>query len=201
MSILLYPLFIPTYGVALFCYAYSQQVVYMPLAWVLVAVTGTLILTCILPITAIAIMMRKGQVTDFQITDEKERTLPYLYTILGFGFWCYLMIAILHAPLSIAFISIGATVAISLVAFINLRWKISAHLTGLGGLTGGIMSYYLGIGSMPSSGLLSVLFLLSLALMFARVYVNAHTPYQVCTGWLLGLSCTTIPYCIYSYVA
>ena len=201
LSILLYPLFVPTYGVALFCYAYAQRVVYMPLAWVLVAVIGTFVLTCLLPVTAIAIMMRRGQVSDFQITNAQERTMPYIYSILGFGFWCYLVIAILHAPASIGFVAVGATVAITMVAWINRRWKISAHLTGLGGMIGGMLSYYMGIGLMPSWGAMSQWFLLTVLLMYARVHLDAHTPAQVCAGWLLGLACTFIPYCIYLYVA
>ena len=48
LSILLYPLFVPTYGVALFCYAFHTQVVPLPAVWVLIAVLGTLLLTCIL---------------------------------------------------------------------------------------------------------------------------------------------------------
>lgn len=198
MSVVLYPLFIPTYGMALFCYA-LMQLTPMPLVWPLIAVIGTLILTCILPITAIWMLIRRGAVKDLQIEDAGERTMPYIYTIFGFGFWSYLMIHVLHAPLCIAYITIGATVAIGLIAIINRWWKISAHLTGLGGLIGGIMSYYLGIGMMPSWGLMSGLFLLSLALMYARTGLGAHTPAQVSAGWLLGITATFVPYCLYQY--
>lgn len=200
ISIMLYPLFIPTYGVALFCYVFSVYLRFVSLGWSLVAVIGTLVLTCVLPITAIGIMIRSGKVSDLEITDSTQRTMPYIYTIFGFSCWSYLMITILHAPRFMGWVAVGATVALGLVAFINRWWKISAHLTGMGGLFGGLMSFYLGIGMMPSWGMPGLLLTLSLLLMYARVRVNAHTPAQVCVGWLLGITCTFIPYCIYQYV-
>lgn len=200
LSGVLYPLFIPTYGIVLFCCAFARAA-QVPLVWSLVAVIGTCVLTCILPITAIGILIRRGVVTDLQIADAGERTMPYIYSAFGFGFWAYLMNNILHAPDCIGLISIGATCAILLIALINLWWKISAHLTGLGGLIGGIMSYYLSISTMPSWGLITVLLLISLALMYARVYLRAHQPSQVSAGWLLGITSTFLPYYIYQYAA
>lgn len=200
LSIILYPLLIPTYGVGLFCYAFSHQVYPLPPVWTGVAVVGTLVLTLLLPVTAIGILIRQGKVKDLEITDAKQRTLPYLYTVFGFGCWWYLMHSILHAPTYITLATAGATLAIILVSVINRHWKISAHLSGTGGLVGGLMSYYAGIGVVPSWGVLSFCLTLSLLLMYARVRLEAHTPAQVCAGWLLGMACTFLPYGIYSYV-
>ncbi len=201
LSILLYPLFVPTYGIALFCYAYHTQVAPLMPVWTAVAIVGTFVLTCVLPMTAIWILIRRGAVKDMQIENAGERTMPYLYAALGFAFWSYLIVSILHAPLYLDFIAIGATVAIALVALINRRWKISAHLSGLGGLTGGLLTYCLGIGAFPTWGTWCLWLGLSLILMFARLRLNAHTSAQVCAGWLLGIACTFIPYGIYCYVA
>ena len=200
LSILLYPLFIPTYGIILFCVAFSHHVQPLLPVWSIVAISGTLLLTCLLPITAIWLLMRRGKVQDLYIDNADERTVPYMYAVLGFGFWCYLLIAILHAPLYLNCVAIGATVAIGLIALINRTWKISAHLTGLGGFVGGLMSYYVGVGLFPSTWMLVLCLALSLLLMCARLRVKAHTPEQVCTGWLLGIACTFLPYCVISYV-
>lgn len=201
LSVVLYPLFVPTYGIALFCYAHTLHIAPLHWAWTLVAILGTFVLTCVIPITAIGIMMKKGEVTNFHIDNPRERTMPYIYAALGFAFWSYLMASILHAPLFLSFIAIGATAAIGVVALINRFWKISAHLTGFGGLVGGIFCYCLGIGAIPTWSTLVLWCALSLLLMWARLRMNAHTPAQVCAGWLLGLSCTFIPYCIYTYAA
>jgi len=200
LSVVLYPLFIPTYGIVLFCVAQAAHVASLPWIWVLIAIVGTLVLTCILPVTTIWIMMRRGVVKDLYIDDPRQRTMPYLYSCLGFGFWAYLLAETLHAPLFLVSIAIGATVAIGLVSIINRWWKISAHLTGMGGLLGGIMSYCLGIGAIPTWGTWVVLLGLSWLLMVARLRLDAHTGAQVSTGWLLGMICTFVPYLIMSHV-
>lgn len=199
LSVVFYPLFVPTYGMVLFCHSYHTAVHPMPLVWSIVAILGTLFLTCILPITAIWLLMLRGKVKDMQITDARERTVPYLYSIIGFGFWCYLLIAILHVPVYLRFVAIGATVALALVMLINRKWKISAHLTGLGGLFGGLISYCIGIGAVPTWGTLILWLSVILVVMYARLRLDAHTPAQVSAGFLLGITCTFIPYCIYHY--
>ena len=200
LSIVLYPLFVPTYGIALFCYAYHTQVAPLASVWISVAIVGTFVLTCVLPITSIWILIRRGTVKDMQIENAGERTMPYLYSALGFGFWTYLIVRILQAPIYLDFIALGATAAILCVALINRRWKISAHLTSMGGLFGGIMTYCLGIGAFPTWGTWCLWLGLSLLLMYARLRLNAHTSAQVCAGWLFGIACTFIPYGIYYYV-
>ena len=199
LSILLYPLFVPTYGIALFCQAYHTQVNPLSPVWSIIAIVGTFLLTCLIPMSAIWIRIKRGVIKDIQIEDSEQRTVPYLYAALGFGFWSYLMIAILHAPLYIDFIALGATAAIGLITLINRWWKISAHLTGMGGLTGGLFAYCLGIGALPTVGTVCLWFGLTLALMYARIYLKAHTASQVSAGWLMGLICTFLPYCIYVY--
>ena len=201
LSVVLYPLFVPTYGIALFCYAHSLHIAPLNAVWVSVAVFATFLLTCVLPVTAIWIMMRRGQVQDMYIDDPHERTMPYIYAALGFAFWAYLLIAILHVPLFLAYIAVGATAAICLVALINRWWKISAHLTGFGGLLGGLFAYCLGIGAVPTAATLTLWLALSYLLIYARLRLDAHTPAQVTAGWLLGLACTCLPYCIYVYAA
>ena len=135
LSLVFYPLFVPTYGIALFCYAFQ-----CPMVWSAVAIIGTVLLTCVLPMTAIGIMIHKGKVKDIQISNAAERTLPYLYSTIGFMFWSYLIGGVLEAPLFLTLVAVGATVALGIVTIINRYWKISARLTGIGGLIGGWMS-------------------------------------------------------------
>ena len=88
--------------------------------------------------------------------------------------------------------AIGATAALLAVTIINQWWKISAHLTAMGGLFGSICSIALAYSTLPTT-LLIIVLLISLLLMYARLYLDAHTPMQVICGYLLGIVCTFIP--------
>ena len=200
LSTILYPLFIPTYGIALFCYAYHIQVRQLPVIWYVIAICVTFLYTCLLPMIGIWILIRQKRVTDWQIANSKERTLPYMLTSIGFALWCHLMFNTLDAPPYICWPVLGATIAIFIVAVINHAWKISAHLTAFGGLLGGLLCFCLGVGILPSWGVLTGWLGLTLLLMYARLFLDAHTSTQVVAGWLLGLICTLLPYWIYFYV-
>lgn len=199
ISILLYPLIMPTYGMLLFCWCMSQLGTLPVGAWI-VCVGFTLLLTLIIPVTAIMIRIRSGKVSDLYITLREQRTVPYLYTITCFTAWCYMLWAILHAPMYLVLIAVAATLALVAVLIINRWWKISAHLTGLGGLTGGVLGHYLIAGG--GAMLLPLLLLgAALVLMYARLYLKAHSQLQVIFGYLLGLTFTFIPCMILSYAA
>lgn len=200
ISAVFYPLFVPTIGMALLCHAFHNQVMPLTTAWVVIAIVCTFILTCILPLTAIMVLIKRGTITDIYITDHRQRTMPYLYAIVGFAFWSYLLIFTLQAPLCINVVAIGATIALILVMVINRWWKISAHLTGMGGLLGGILSYCLAITAVPTWSTLCIWLILTLILIYARLWLKAHTPTQVVAGWLLGLCCTLIPNIVITYV-
>ena len=199
LSCIFYPLFMPTIGMVLLCHAYHTQI--MPLAgiWIATTIGCTILLSCILPLTAILILMRRGSITDIHISNAKQRTTPYLYSIIGFAFWAYMLIFTIKAPLCINVVAVGATIALIAVTIINYWWKISAHRTGMGGLLGGILSYCLSTQAIPTWGTLCTWLGCTLALMYARLYLKAHTPTQVVAGWLLGLCCTLIPNIIIYY--
>ena len=193
LSMVLYPLFVPTYGMALFCYGHYTQVGPLDSVWMIVAIVGTFVLTCAIPLSIILYMIHRGNVRDLYMHDAHERTAPYLYTTFGFGFWGYLLIAVLETPAYISVVGVGATLAIGLVTLINRTWKISAHLTAFGGLFGGMLSFCIGIGAIPMWTTLAAWLGLMLLLMYARLWLNAHTPGQVICGMLLGLTCTLVP--------
>lgn len=180
-----YPLWIPTYGMLIYCVSIKSII------W-------TFVLTGLLPIITILVMIRRGQVTNLYITNPQERTLPYLYTFAYFGIWCYFLYSA-HFPPFFFWSAVGATAALAVVTIINTKWKISAHLTGLGGLIGGILSWFLYFQLMPSIGFIAILLSVALLLMYARLYVQAHTPLQVVAGLLLGIAFTFIPNLIITY--
>ena len=200
LSIALYPLFLPTYAMCLFCYSYSAHIEYPLIFWSLFVIGSTLLLTCIVPVIAIYIMIKMGKVQDFYIDKQEERALPYLITLICFCGWYSLLSRVLLVPTCVTMAIAGSILVFSVVSFINFGWKISAHLTAFGCFVGGILSYCMGIEVMPSWWIMGALFSLSLLLMYARLGLQAHTPAQVIVGWLWGLFGALSPYMIFCLV-
>lgn len=191
ISAILYPMFIPTYGILIYFLALRSLITYpTPLIWI--GVIGTLIFTCLLPLSVILVMIHRGNLTDIYIRNPKQRTMPYIYSTICYSFWAYFCSQVMHLPQFIVLTAIGSAVVLLIVLLINRTWKISAHLTALGGLFGGMMSFSLSTGVSATPALIGCS-IAALLLMFARVYDESHTPLQVISGYLLGTMATFLP--------
>ena len=191
ISAILYPMFIPTYGILIYFLALRSFITYpTPLIWI--GVIGTFVFTCLLPLSVVLVMIHRGNLTDIYIRNPKQRTMPYIYSTICYGFWAYFCWQVMHLPLFIVLTAVGSTAVLLLVLLINRTWKISAHLTALGGLFGAMMSFSLTTGVSATWALIGCS-VAALLLMFARVYDESHTPLQVVCGYLLGTLATFIP--------
>ena len=197
-SIVLYPMLMPLYGMLLFFTSTQTLLPLLPTAYIVIGIVGTMVLTLLIPVILLLYMWRKGYIDSLHMHDSKQRTTPYIYTLICYCFWAYFLHATLQLPIFMLLVAIGAIVALLIVTIINHWWKISAHLTGIGGLLGGICSFALNYSILPIY-LIIIALLLSLLLMYARLYLNAHTPLQVVCGFLLGLISTSIPTLILTY--
>ncbi len=189
ISAIAYPLFIPTYGVILYTILFHSFTPMVPTSAYVYYCVLTFVLTALIPLIAILILIRKHVVTDIYITDARERRIPYIITLSCFCIWCVFVIYGMHVLPAFRLSVVGATMALCIVNLINPYWKISAHLAGIGGLIGGFILYQPVVGC--------ILLGIALLLMYARLYLNAHTPLQVVCGWLLGMIMTLLPNLIY----
>ena len=197
-SIVLYPMLMPLYGILLFCVGAKQLIPLLPSLYISLCIAGTAVITLVIPILLLVFMWKKGQIDSLHINDAKQRTTPYIYTLICYGFWAYFLRVTLQLPIFLLLVAIGSMFALLAVTIINHWWKISAHLTGIGGLLGGICSFALSYSVLPF-WLIIIVLLIALMLMYARLYLNAHTPMQVVCGFILGLLSTFIPTLIMTY--
>ncbi len=103
--------------------------------------------------------------------------------------WFFFLYKVVSMPPIINWLTIGAIICLILVTLINLRWKISAHLTMMGALLGSVLafSYYRAV--FPY-GLWLAILLMGWMVMLARLYLNAHTQAEVIVGYLMGIVVT-----------
>jgi len=193
VSFVFQPLLMPTYGILLITNMDVFQT--LPLNWRIMAVVGTLLFTGILPATPILLMLKKGDVHDLFISRREERTLPYLFSFLAYLFWTFFLYRILQLPLFMVSMGIGAAISIAIITFINLKWKISAHLSGIGGLVGGLFGICFRMAINPLPLIITVLFISALVAL-SRIELKAHTPGQTLAGFTLGFLAVFLP-CIF----
>lgn len=153
-------------------------------------------MTALLPFGLIMYQVKRGYIHDVYIEQREERGLAYLESAMGFGFWWYFLAYVLHAPVWLNAIGLGGTIAIVGIALINLSWKISAHATGMGGLVGGLLVYAIHYQVMPI-GLISGALVLTLLVMYARLWLKAHDDWQVIAGFSWGIGCVMAMFGLY----
>jgi membrane-associated phospholipid phosphatase len=148
----------------------------------LLLLIGTVLIPCI----SVLMIRRITNITSLQMENQRERNWPLLLTAVMYA----ITYSFLHLPYIPAFVQLfllGATSSIVLVLLINQFWKISLHLTGIGGFCGGLAAFMLLSGSV-NPVLLGLSFLLAGCIGTARLFINAHNPAQVYAGFGLGFS-------------
>ncbi len=190
VSIIFQPFLMPTYGALLLVNldAFNSLMLFTKA----IIVGGTLLFTGIMPALPILLMLKSGEVNDLFISRREERTIPYLFAFFSYVVYTFFLYKVVHFPMFIVAMGIGVSISILLITLINLKWKISAHLSGIGGLVGGIfgISYRMGYNHL---GLLITILAISALVALSRIELKAHTPGQTLAGFLLGFITVFIP--------
>ena len=183
ISLVFQPLLMPTYAMLLLMN--MDIFILLPLRWRLIAIIGTFIFTGILPALPIWLMMKRGDVNDLFISKREERTMPYLFSFMAYVFWALFMWRTLQFPMFIVAMGMGSAVSIFIIVFINLKWKISAHAAGMGGLCGSVFGVCYRTAINPV-WFFAVILLISGLVALSRLELKAHTPGQVLAGFVVG---------------
>jgi membrane-associated phospholipid phosphatase len=141
-------------------------------------------LTAAIPVISIIILKKAGFVSSILLHERKERTLPYLFTLLSYTA-AVMFLMRLPMPSYIVMMMVASIAATLAIALINLRWKISAHLCGMGSLCAAILVVSLRFGT-NYVWALAIAFLLSGCVAASRIELKAHTPMQTLAGFWLG---------------
>lgn len=152
---------------------------------------GTLaVMTVVFPITSVLLMRRAGLITSLELPRREERIAPYLMTLLYVGMALYLLYRTPIHPIAFA-LFVGILIAIVLSTVITIRWKISAHMVGIGGLVGALFAVQFAHGvDVFIPVVLGIL--IAGALGTARLLCSDHSPAQIYSGALLGGACTLL---------
>lgn len=145
----------------------------------------TAIGTLILPALMIPLFLLQGKVSNMELDERKERLFPLALTFI---FYLLTFILFLRIPVFklIHSFMLGTSLSVLAGFLISLKWKISTHMIGLGGIAALvlILSFKLDIYLLyPLIGILVATGLTG----SSRLYLKAHSELQVYTGFFTGL--------------
>ena len=146
--------------------------------------------TFITPLLISLLLLQRKIIKSLDMETTKERIIPYAFTII---FYVFTLFMLKRAPLHpiIFYFIIGATLSVILAFVINIKWKISAHMIGIGGLVGALIAISFRMDVYVTQYIIMALIAAGLV-GTSRLILNAHTQAQIYTGFVLGLVCKVL---------
>ncbi|MCD8031323.1 MAG: hypothetical protein LUF85_11020 [Bacteroides sp.] len=197
LSVVLTPMIIPF--MAFVCLIYGTQLRYMFPPITLFPLVGSPILlillgiiccfTIVLPSLTIFLYKTMHRLSWDDLLLRRIRFVPYAVTIISYGFCLALIHRIArHVVYGYLMSGIILSVLICLIIcfLVNLKWKISVHMAGIGGATGMLVAISLFFGQNQTLALCGLI-LLAGFLGTSRILLGRHTFYEVIFGYLTGL--------------
>lgn len=188
VSTVFHPLLMITYGMILTLF-YTYLAIY-PMKLKLIIVGGAFVCTTIIPGLFILLLRYSGSVSDLEVTDRRERVLPFLVMIFSIMVYVFFVRRV-QVPFWLIGILVGVAFSLLVALLINFYWKISIHGLGIGGLLGGAMGIAR-IHMINAYWLFICLILIAGMVASARIILNKHTPMQMYGGICLGFICTFV---------
>lgn len=182
-SAIFQPLLMPFYSLALLAVYTNFYRIYA--GQILKFLIPTLLFTFFIPALFIFILKKMRYIREYTLDHASDRIMPYVIFIISNisltlffynSYVFYWTLGLIAAPAFVAFVGM----------LINFFWKISAHMLGIGGLIGGVMSVSLHVQHINPMILFSILFVLAGFLGVSRLYLRANSAAQVYVGFIIG---------------
>ncbi len=184
ISIVFNPLLMPTLGVLILLNSPTYFSLLPGDAKKIIMLT-IIISTFLLPISFLPLFIYQNIIQTISMKNRKERIVPFAVIFIMYAISYYLL-RNMGVPATINNVILGGASTILFLTLLTLRWKISAHMAGIGALTGVlcIFSFFLKANFLPYI-MLSIL--IAGFIGTSRIILKAHTPSEIYTGYGLGV--------------
>lgn len=189
VSVVLHPLFVPLYLLAVVLFG-PTQLSYYPVSVKFYLFWVTALYTVVIPLLSMMLLRSMGRIASWTIDRRQERILP-----LAIGIICYVLCAITISRIPSAmlvqkFMVAGACCELFCLA-VTFHWKISLHLTAQGAVAAFLLLMTFGnAGHLTSALALSILCAGMLA--SARLWLGCHNIRQIVAGYVGGFVVATL---------
>jgi len=190
LSTALSPLLMPTYGVLLVLWV--SVLCLLPVGTRVAVLVVCMGITCILPLILLSVLRHYKMVDGLHVNVREQRLIPYVFAMLCHVAAAYYLYYC-HSPAWFVMFMSGSALTTLLLALINLRWKISAHMAGIGGIAALIYQIHVqGLSAFGMFWVLCAVILLAGVLGSARLILRRHDLLQVLAGFIVGYACVTL---------
>ena len=185
-SIVFTPFSIPFLAfLVLFLFSYLRI---MPILYKGIVLGIVYCFTILTPTITIFLFRKINGFARQELSERKKRYVPILLTIISYVF-CLLMMRKLNIPWYMTGIIFVSLVISIICILVNLKWKLSEHMAGMGGIIGGLVSLSALFSYNPVVWL--CLFILIAGILgSARIVLGHHTLGEVLSGFVVGLVCS-----------
>jgi len=152
-------------------------------------------LTCIFPMITIAVLHNFKVIKDKRLISRKERLIPYITGTVYYAVAVYHVIYT-HEPQWLVMFFAGGATACLISTIVNIWWKISAHMAGMGGLLA--LLWQIDAMELDVINQLWMTLFIIIAIVLcgilgtARMILKRHTLPQIVAGFLNGLICVSL---------
>lgn len=187
ISIVLHPVLMPTYALVII-FSVSHYLNFTTPAPIKFALLSIVIFnTLIMPVIISWLLLRKGLIKSFNMEKREERIVPFICNAV-LMMVAYYMISQISIPRIFSMMLLGAAASVVIAIIINLKWKVSIHMIGIGGITG--MLFGLSTFLLIDLRIHIVISILIAGLIgSARISMGAHRQGQLYVGFLVGFCC------------
>ena len=184
ISLVFHPFLMPLYGVAILLFG-NTFMAYLPVRMKYYVLGVVALTTLIFPALSIALLKNLKVISGLSLESRRDRMWPLLVVCIGYMLCAWMLsgyaaIGLLHRVIYAAVVSI-------LICFaVNLRWKISLHMTAMGAIVAMLFCV-----TLRNYGALFTPLLISVAsaglLGAARLYLGYHSSWQILAGFGVGV--------------
>lgn len=189
ISVIFQPLLMPTlvFGLILFGVPEASSV---PTEFKLRIFYLIIISTLVIPMVTIIGLRLSGTVKSLHMAELKDRLIPFSVTSIYFLMTVYFMRQISELdPIMWQSLAVIAGVIVFLT-IVTIFWKMSAHMTGVGGLLALVVVFSMNFPNFAALYPLLLSIILAGIVGSARLALNAHRPLEIYVGLSYGfVSC------------